>query len=229
MFTQSVSFSAAFIAGLLSFLSPCVLPLIPAYFTFITGLSLEQLTAENNARLRMQIFLSTLAYVCGFSTVFILLGASATFMGNVVSQYSGIIRIGGGLLIIIFGLHLTGWIKLPFLQFEKRVHLNQKPVHLLGVFVIGMAFGAGWSPCIGPLLGSILIIASNQDTLWQGVGLLAVYSAGLAIPFLLISAFIQMVFVFLKKITRYMRYINLAAGVLLILVGLSLITNKLAL
>ncbi len=229
MFTQSVSFSAAFIAGLLSFLSPCVLPLIPAYFTFITGLSLEQLTAENNARLRMQIFLSTLAYVCGFSTVFILLGASATFMGNVVSQYSGIIRIGGGLLIIIFGLHLTGWIKLPFLQFEKRVHLNQKPVHLLGVFVIGMAFGAGWSPCIGPLLGSILIIASNQDTLWQGVGLLAVYSAGLAIPFLLISAFIQMVFVFLKKITRYMRYINLAAGVLLILVGISLVTNKLAL
>jgi len=229
MFTQSVSFSAAFIAGLLSFLSPCVLPLIPAYFTFITGLSLEQLTAENNARMRMRIFLSTLAYVAGFSTVFILLGASATFMGNAISQYSGVIRIGGGLLIIIFGIHLTGWIKLPFLQFEKRVHLNQKPVHLLGAFVIGMAFGAGWSPCIGPLLGSILIIAGNQDTLWQGVGLLAVYSAGLAVPFLLISVFIQMVFVFLKKITRYMRYINLAAGVLLILVGISLVTNKLAL
>jgi len=225
VFTETITFPAAFAAGLLSFLSPCILPLIPAYFSFITGLSLDELTAGRQET-RKKVILSTLAYVAGFSFVFIMFGASASFVGSVFTEYAFVIRYLGGGIIVIFGLHLLGVINISALSFEKRIHVKQKPVHLVGTFLIGMAFGAGWSPCIGPLLGSILIVAGNQDTLAKGVWLLAAYSAGLALPFILMSFFITSLMEFMKKATRFITIINKAAGILLILMGLLLIFDK---
>jgi len=227
MFTQTVSFPAAFVAGLLSFFSPCVLPLIPAYFTFITGFSIEELTEKYNSEIRKKVFLSTFLFVLGFSLVFILMGASASYLGGLMYTYKKLIRIIGGILIIILGIHLTGLIRIPGLDFEKRITLEKKPLHFLGTLIIGMAFGAGWSPCIGPLLGSILIIAGSQETVWQGVILLGIYSAGLAIPFIIISIFINFLLTFIKKASKVLKYVNVVAGVVLIVVGLILVSNKL--
>ncbi len=225
MFTESISYPAALLAGLLSFFSPCILPLIPAYFTFITGFTLDELTGSGSG-IRKKVILSTIAYVSGFSCVFILMGASASFLGSFIQIYSDAIRIGGGLLIIFLGLHLTGWLRFNALEFEKRVHLDKKPVHFMGTFLVGMAFGAGWSPCIGPLLGSILIIAGSKETVYEGIALLSVYSFGLAIPFVVMSFFINAMLSFLKKAKRALKYFNRIAGILLILVGLSLVFNK---
>lgn len=227
MFVETVSFPAAFIAGLLSFFSPCILPLIPAYFTFITGFSLEELTGGDPRRIRRKVIMSTAFYVLGFSLVFILMGASASLLGGLFSQSKDVIRIAGGVVILILGLHVSGLVRLPFLDLEKRVHLDRKPLHVLGIFLVGMAFGAGWSPCIGPLLGSILIMAGSQETIARGVLLLAVYSAGLAIPFLVISVFINSILSFLRRASRILKYVNAAAGALLVVIGALLITNKL--
>lgn len=225
MFTESISYPAALLAGLLSFFSPCILPLIPAYFTFITGFTLDELTGSDSS-IRRKVVLSTLAYVLGFSFVFVLMGASASFLGSFIHSYTDAIRIIGGVLIIFLGLHLTGWLRFSALEFEKRVHLDKKPVHFMGTFLVGMAFGAGWSPCIGPLLGSILIIAGSRETAYEGVVLLSVYSSGLAIPFVVMSFFINAMLKFLKKATRALKYFNRIAGILLILVGLSLVFNQ---
>lgn len=212
-------------AGLLSFFSPCILPLIPAYFTFITGLSLDELSLDNR-EIRKKVMLSTLAYVSGFSFIFILLGASASFLGGFMAEYTWLIRYLGGAIVIIFGLHLLGVINIKELNFERKIHLNQKPVHLMGTFVIGMAFGAGWSPCIGPLLGSILIVAGSQDTVVKGMVLLGIYSAGLAIPFILISLFINRLLDIMRRATRVISYINKISGILLIVLGILLITDR---
>ncbi|MFK5954144.1 MAG: cytochrome c biogenesis protein CcdA [Desulfobacterium sp.] len=225
MFTETVSYQAALIAGLLSFFSPCILPLIPAYFTFITGLSLDELT-EDTGKIRQKVILATLAYVCGFSTVFILLGASASFMGGIIAKYSWIVRYVGGGIILVFGCHLLGLINIRGLNFERRIHLDEKPMHIMGTFVIGMAFGAGWSPCIGPMLGSILIVAGSQETVMQGIVLLSIYSAGLALPFLLISFFINRIIGIMRRATKVLGYVNKVAGILLIIMGILLITDK---
>lgn len=227
MLEESLTYPAAFIAGLLSFFSPCILPLLPAYFSFISGYSLEELTAsQQSGRLRRRVVICTLAFGLGFSLVFVLLGASASFLGSLVIRYNHVIRIVGGILIIIFGIHLTGWFRIPFLELDKRVHLQTKPAHFLGTVLIGMAFGAGWSPCIGPMLGSILIVAGSQETVYQGVLLLTVYSAGLWIPFLLMSVFINLLLVFLQKARRVLQFVNVAAGVLLIALGLVLVFDR---
>ena len=227
MFTESISYSAALIAGLLSFFSPCILPLIPAYFTFITGFSLDELTRAQGTAVRVRIILSTLSYILGFSTVFILMGASASFLGGAIFKYRDWIRIIGGVAIILFGIHMTGLFRFKALEFERRLQLEKKPLHFLGTFIVGMAFGAGWSPCIGPLLGSILIVAGNQDTVGHGMALLSVYAAGLAIPFLLLSIFIDSLITLIKKVSWSIKYINVTAGVLLLILGLLLVTNKL--
>jgi cytochrome c-type biogenesis protein len=227
MFTEAVSFPAAFLAGVLSFLSPCVLPLIPAYFTFITGFSLEELNENRTSEIRKKVVFSTVSFVCGFSMVFILMGASASYLGGLIYNYREPIRIIGGILIILMGVHLTGIIRIPGLDVEKRIHMEKKPLHFLGTFIIGMAFGAGWSPCIGPLLGSILIIAGSQETVRQGIVLLAIYSAGLALPFIILSVFIHLLLMVIKKASRFLQYVNAAAGILMIIVGLILVTNKL--
>jgi len=229
MFTETISYPAALAAGLLSFFSPCILPLIPAYFTFITGLSLDELTGAQSRRIRLRVIGATLSYVLGFSLVFVLMGASASFIGKAVFSYRDTIRIVGGILIILLGVHMTGLIRFRPLEFERRLEIRKKPLHFLGTFFVGMAFGAGWSPCIGPLLGSILIVAGNQDTVAEGVGLLSVYAAGLAIPFLLLSVFVNSILTFIKKASWSIRYINITAGTLLLILGLLLVTDKLAL
>ncbi len=227
MFTESVSITAALLAGLLSFFSPCVLPLIPSYFSFITGLNLDQLTQAADTGIRRRVISMTLAYVLGFSVVFILLGASATMMGNLFTASKDWLRIGGGLLIIVLGLHLLGILHIPWLEMDKRIHSARAPVHLVGVFVVGMAFGAGWSPCIGPMLGSILIMAGNQETVWQGMGLLAIFSLGLALPFVVLSFFIDFLLKFIRRIVRFTGLIHKIAGGLLVAVGALLLADKL--
>ncbi|MFH2044271.1 MAG: cytochrome c biogenesis protein CcdA [Pseudomonadota bacterium] len=225
MFAESISYPAAFIAGLISFSSPCIFPLIPGYFTFITGFSLDQLTTEYDAHIRKKVFFSTIAYVIGFSSVFIMMGASASFLGGIIFKYRPIIRIVGGLIVILLGIHLTGIIRIKSLEFEKRIQVNNRPLTYVGVLFVGMAFAAGWSPCIGPLLGSILIYAGSIDTVSDGIILLAIYSAGLAIPFIAISIFINLFIKFIKKVSFAMKYINTAAGILLVLVGIFLLAN----
>lgn len=229
MFTESISYPAALFAGLLSFFSPCILPLIPAYFTFITGLSLDELSGVRSGRVRAQVIRATLSYVVGFSLVFVLMGASASFIGGAIFKYRDWIRIIGGILIILFGIHMTGLIRFRLLEFERRLQVQKKPLHFMGTFFVGMAFGAGWSPCIGPLLGSILIVAGNQETVADGIGLLSVYAAGLAIPFLVLAVFVDSLLTFIKKASWSIRYINVTAGVLLLILGLLLVTDKLSL
>lgn len=225
MFTESVSFSAAFIAGVLSFLSPCILPLIPAYFSFISGLSMEELLGDSTAAVRKKVLISTIIFVGGFSLIFVLLGASATFLGQQLDLYRDHIRVIGGHIIVLFGLHLTGWIQIPALNMDRRFHTTQKPLRLMGVFFVGMAFGAGWSPCVGPMLGSILVIASTQESIWNGISLLAVYSAGLAIPFILLSLFINLLLEFFHRAKRIVGHVNRLAGALLIVAGIFLLTD----
>ncbi|MBU8849001.1 MAG: cytochrome c biogenesis protein CcdA [Desulfobacterales bacterium] len=225
MFAETITYPAALFAGLLSFFSPCILPLIPAYFSFITGLSLDELT-EDKKETRQKVILSTLFYVAGFSFIFILFGASASFLGGFASQYSWVIRYMGGGIILVFGLHLLGIINIKGFNFEKRIHIKKKPLHLMGTFVIGMAFGAGWSPCIGPMLGSILIVAGNQDSVLEGVALLGVYSAGLAVPFLIMSFFINSILEIMKRATKFIGVFNKVSGILLIVLGLLLIFDK---
>ncbi len=223
MFEQSVSYLAAFSAGLLSFFTPCVLPLVPVYFTIITGVSLDQLTSASRAELRRKIIVSTIFFVAGFSLVFVLLGASASFIGSFLQDYRHYVKIVGGIIIIILGLHLSGAIRIPAMQMEKRALIKNQSWRLFGVLVAGMAFAAGWTPCIGPILGSILILAGSQENITNGIMLLSLYSLGLALPFLLLSIFINFLLVFLRRINRIIRYINPIAGVLLIAAGIYLI------
>ena len=226
---EEVKYSAALIAGLLSFFSPCVIPLVPSYFSFITGISLDELTHASGGQARRKIILSTLAFVFGFSIVFILLGATAAYFSGLLLGAKNYIRIGGGILIILLGLHLMGVFRIRLLDVEKRAHLKKKPMHFFGTVLIGMAFGAGWSPCIGPMLGAILILAGDQDTVYQGIWLLAVYSAGLALPFIALSIGIHFLLGFVRRAARAIRYVNMGAGILLILTGLLLVTDKLRL
>lgn len=228
MFAQHVSFTAAFGAGILSFLSPCVLPLIPAYFTFISGMSLEELTAGGDQAVRKKLILSTIAYVLGFSLVFILLGGAVSMMGQQLDAYKDFIRLAGGAVVIVFGVHLSGIVRIPFFDYEKKIHVHNKPLHIFGVFLVGMAFGAGWSPCIGPLLGTILAIAATEGSVSHGITLLSIYSLGMALPFILMSFFINYMLAFIKRASQWIRFVTVAAGVLLIVMGLLLVFDKMS-
>jgi cytochrome c-type biogenesis protein len=226
MIEDNLTYSTAFSAGVLSFFSPCIVPLIPAYMSFISGFSLDELTDDPTAQVRTKVMLSTSAFCLGFSVVFILLGISASALGAMALQYNQWIRIAGGVLIIVFGAHLVGIIRIPMLEMEHRLNISRKPVHFFGSLVVGMAFGAGWSPCIGPLLGSILILAGNSDTIAEGAELLSLYSLGLSLPFLLISVFIHYVIKALGHVRKIVGYLNVAAGILLITIGFLLVFNR---
>jgi cytochrome c-type biogenesis protein len=222
---QSLGLFVAFTAGLLSFLSPCVLPLVPSYATFITGMSLDELEKAESARTRRAIFTHGLLFVLGFTAVFLALGASATFLGALLNYASDWVQRVGGVLLILFGLYLLGVLRLPGAGREWRMHLADKPVGYLGTVLVGVTFGAGWTPCIGPVLGGILTLAATRGSVGEGMGLLAVYSAGLAIPFLLSTVLIERFLVGFKHLRRFLPWVNRVSGALLLLLGLLMVTG----
>jgi cytochrome c-type biogenesis protein len=215
----------AFAAGLLSFLSPCVLPLWPSYVSFLTGMSAEEIE-RGSPRVRRLAVGHALAFVLGFTLVFLALGASATLLGQVFRQYQTWIARVGGALIVLFGLHVAGWLRLPFLLRERQMQWSDKPVGFLGSWLVGLTFGAGWVPCIGPILGAILTLASVRASLAEGLGLLFAYSAGLAIPFLGTAFGLGVLLDGLRRFRRYVRWVEWASGGLLVAVGLLLLSGK---
>ena len=228
---MDVSIPIALGAGILTFLSPCVLPLIPAYISFITGLSIEELggaggKGEVAANLKRTLT-QTLLFVLGFSFIFVSLGASATYLGNFLLRNQRIIRIIGGIIVIIFGLHVAGVFNIRYLEYEKRVHLHKRPRHILGAFLVGVTFAIAWMPCVGPILASILTLAATQETLTSGIILLSAYSLGMAIPFLAAGLAIGAFLNLFAKIKRYFRVISIVSGLLLIGVGVLIISGGL--
>ena len=225
---QEVTLLAAFAAGFLSFVSPCVLPLIPGYISFVSGVSVEEMRADAApATSRLQVFLTSLAFVIGFSLVFVALGASATAIGKFLFARLPLFSKIAGAVLIVFGLHTMGVFRLGFLDTEKRVHSQRKPAGPIGAVLVGVAFAFGWTPCIGPILGGILAIAGSKNSVAEGVTLLAVYSLGLGIPFLLTSLAINQFFGAAKRIRRYYHAIELASGALLIVIGVLIISGEL--
>ena len=209
---------AAFVAGLISFLSPCVLPLVPGYVSLISGTGVEELK-QGDQRLMRTLMVNSLTFILGFSIVFISLGAVASSVGQLTRQYYPILTRIAGIVIIIFGLHLTGVFKINALYADKRLHGVKGGSTALGAFLVGFAFAFGWTPCIGPILATILAFAASQDTVMRGVMLLAVYSAGLAVPFLLTSLGIDRFLVFYARFRRHLHAVEVASGVLLIALG----------
>ena len=223
---ENISFFAALGAGFLSFLSPCVLPLIPSYLSFITGISLDDLIRKGKThRIRKLTIIHSLMFILGFSLIFILLGASASFVGKILSRYQGWIARIGGTFIILLGIHFTGLINLNFLQKEKKFHLKEKPVGYLGSSLVGVVFAAGWTPCIGPILASILFYASTTNSIFSGIALLTAYSAGLALPFFLVSLGLEAFLERYQRLKRHLRLISIISGILLIGVGILLVTD----
>lgn len=217
---------AAFLAGIISFLSPCVLPLVPGYVSLISGTSAA--AAENpEKRLLGRVMLNSLMFVLGFSIVFISLGAAATSVGQFMSEYRREFTYLAGIVIIVFGLHLTGVLKIKWLYADKRMHSVQGSSSAWGSFAVGFAFAFGWTPCIGPILSTILFAAASEGTVMKGVLLLAIYSAGLAVPFLLTSLGIDRFLAFYTKFRRHLHTVEVISGVLLIAIGLLVLTRKL--
>jgi len=223
---QDVSILIAFTAGFLSFVSPCVLPLVPSYITYITGISFKELTEEKSrANIRWATILHSFLFITGFSTVFILMGASASYLGQILVEYQSWIMRGGGLLIIFLGIHFTGMINIPFLQMERRFEMRKKPLGYLGSFLVGIVFAAGWTPCIGPILSTILIYASTSQNFTTGILLLAAYSVGLGIPFFLSSLAFNSFLSTFDRMKRYLRWITLISGLFLIAIGVLMLTD----
>jgi cytochrome c-type biogenesis protein len=222
---QEVSALIAFAAGFLSFVSPCVLPLVPSYITYITGVSFHDLTdQETRKKVKWTTLIHSCLFILGFSTVFILMGASASYLGQVLSKYQTWIMKIGGILIILLGIHFILQI-FPFLQIEKRFEMKRKPLGYLGSFLVGIVFAAGWTPCIGPILSTILIYASTSQQMTTGILLLASYSLGLGIPFLLASLAFNLFLSTFEKVRRYMKVIIFVSGFFLIGVGILLLTG----
>ena len=226
---QEISLLIAFSAGFLSFISPCVLPLVPSYITYITGVSFKELTGEEAKRKLRWITIShSFLFIIGFSLVFVLMGASASYMGQLFVRHQHWLMKAGGILIIILGIHFTGMINLPFLQMERRFDLKKRPLGYLGSFLVGVIFAAGWTPCIGPILSTILLYASTSQDFVTGIVLLSVYSMGLGVPFFLASLAFNSFLATFEKMRRFMRVITVISGLFLILIGILLLTDALS-
>jgi cytochrome c-type biogenesis protein len=227
---EHVPLIAAFGAGILSFISPCVLPLVPGYLSFVSGVSLDEMRGGGQdgdvAATRGRVLVSSLAFVAGFSLVFIALGASASAIGQFMMERLTLFGRIAGVVLIIFGLHTMGVFRISWLYTEKRVHTQRKPAGPLGAGVVGIAFAFGWTPCIGPILAGILAVAATQETVMRGVQLLAVYSLGLGVPFLLASVAVNHFFAAFARIRRYYKAVEVTAGVLLITIGVLIFTNR---
>ena len=213
-------------AGILSFLSPCVLPIFPSYLSFITGLSFSELSGSvNNVRTRRAIILNALCFIFGFSVVFMSLGASFSLLGQLLFDYQQILRKVGGVLIILFGLYIAGFLTLPFLTRTFQLELKDRPAGYLGAFIVGVTFAAGWTPCVGPILGSILLYASTAKTAYTGIMMLGAYSLGLAIPFFLSALALNRFLDYFDRFKRLIPIVSTVGGVFLIFVGGLLLTN----
>ena len=221
---MAASIVTAFFGGLLSFLSPCVLPLVPPYLCFITGEALDDLTGKA-AISRQRTMLAALTFVLGFSTVFIVLGATASAAGQIVREYLPILAQIAGVFIILMGLHFLGLLRFGFINREKRYHQETRPAGLIGAYAVGLAFAFGWTPCIGPVLATILAVAASEDSVGRGAFLLAVYSLGLGVPFLLAALAVERFLEFLKRFAKHLNMVEKAMGVLLILAGLAFLTG----
>jgi cytochrome c-type biogenesis protein len=222
----NITWITAFGAGLLSFISPCVLPIVPGYLSFISGVSLEELQDKKSMAVR-RVFLNSLFFVLGFSVVFIALGASATFVSRFLIDYMPIISKVAGALIFILGLHFLGIFKIRWLNYEKRFHMGSKQLGIVGSFFVGFAFAFGWTPCIGPILAGILAIAAAEETVTRGIILLAFYSAGLAVPFLLTALAFNGFLTVSSKIKKHFRIVEIVGGIFLIIIGILIFTNSL--
>lgn len=216
---------AVFVAGLISFLSPCVLPLVPGYVSLISGVGVEQLKMKEGELFR-KVMLNSAAFIVGFSIVFITLGAISTEVGQVLAQYKSLLARVAGVVIILFGLHLTGIFQIKALLADTRLHNLKGSSSAWGAFVIGFAFAFGWTPCVGPILAVVLGFAATQDTVWKGIFLLAIYSAGLAVPFLLTSLGIERFLKFYNRFKFHMHVVEVASGGLLIALGVLLVMGR---
>ncbi|RLB72050.1 MAG: cytochrome c biogenesis protein CcdA [Deltaproteobacteria bacterium] len=223
--TSNISIFIAFTAGLLSFVSPCVLPLIPSYLTYITGVSFDDLTASGNASIRRRTIVHSLLFILGFSLVFVALGASATYLGSFFQQNQALIRKVGGVIVVLLGIHITGIIKLKFLEQEKRLEFKSRPIGYVGSVLVGIAFAAGWTPCIGPILASILLYASTEKNMMSGIILLFSYSLGLGVPFLVSALAFNSFLAYFSRMNRYLRVISIISGIFLIVIGVMLFFN----
>lgn len=239
---ENVSLFAAFVAGILSFISPCVLPLIPGYLSFISGVSLDEMRGGASATavtgggtvaavalapaVQRRVIVASLFFILGFSLVFIALGASATFLGALLMERLTLLGKIAGVVIILFGLHTMGVLRIGWLYREKRFQTANRPTSLFGAMMVGIAFAFGWTPCIGPILAAILTIAAGEETVGEGIRLLAVYSAGLAIPFLMTSMAINGFFTAFAKIRRHYHAIEIVSGLLMVIVGILIFTNR---
>lgn len=227
-----LSLAVAFVAGVVSFLSPCVLPLFPSYLSFITGLTFDELTEVDGGKargmVRRRTIIHALLFILGFTLVFMALGASATVIGQFMRTNQIWIRRVAGIVIVLFGLHIAGVLNFSFLQRERRIHLTERPAGMLGSVIVGVAFGAGWTPCIGPILGAILTMAGTAEELRAGVTLLAAYGAGLGVPFLLSAIGFNTFLTAFKGIRRWLRPIEIVSGIVLVTVGVLIFTNYFA-
>jgi len=225
---HDVTFLAALIAGLVSFLSPCVLPLVPPYLIFLAGTSLERFAdREPEPRVKRETVLAALLFVAGFSTVFVALGASASVVGSLIRAYSEPLSIAAGVIIIVMGLHFLGLTPIALLHHQKRLDVS-KPVGLWGAYVIGLAFAFGWTPCIGPILAAILAVAASEQTVERGAALLAVYSLGLGLPFIVAAFAVEPFAEFLARFKRHLRRVEQAMGALLVLTGIAFLTGSIS-
>lgn len=225
---ESVSYIVAFTAGLLTFLSPCLLPLVPSFIAYITGVSFGELKdAGKKVEVRKKAVIHSLLFIAGFSVIFILLGLTATVIGKALFAYQKYIRIGGGILIAVFGFYLTGLLKLDFLVKERRFKFSTKGASYLGSFLVGVTFAAAWTPCAGPILGSILVLAGTKADVTQGAALLTVYSLGIAVPFFVTGLLVDLFLEYFNRFKKIISAVNIVGGIFLIIVGILVATNYL--
>lgn len=224
-----IGFGAAFLAGLLSFVSPCVLPIVPPYLAYLAGVSFAELQNSDMERERARkIILSAVAFVAGFTVVFVALGATASVIGQTITRYFDTLAVIAGIVIFIMGLHFLGVFRIALLYREARVDVRNKPAGILGAFVMGLAFAFGWTPCVGPVLAAILFIAGSQDTIFRGAGLLMVYSLGIGLPFIVAAIFAGRFIGWANRFKRHMDKIEKAMGALLVVTGILFMTGQMS-